>query len=210
MSTLYRVGTKPHPIFEAQRRWFDTLAVLKDFLTEFDQIMNDNSKVQDKVSHFFVKIKPRDSAPAYYSTYQTSGLNVIDENTATRLKDLISKAKLDTAEDEEQNFEGIFIKIIHHSPYESANIFVGTNGDIKFRVCLAASRLFFTLKTRSSPELFKQLEEVAVYSKHVKQIPELEIKDEPEQEVSFNSIFNLQYKVNGKSKSKMSLFIEQY
>ncbi len=223
---FYRAGTQPNPVVHVKHGWFDNIAALKEFLAEFNQIMHDSRRTSSEwYEHlkfsgdfgsvslkwpllklaFFVKVKPTDAEPLYYSTQESSGLNVIGKYTVQQLNELINNAKIvaplekpvPKKDNSKPKQEGISLKIVHNSVTKGvgavSDLHINTNGDIKLKV-RTVNEVHFEVEQRTSPLLFKQLEDIVVYSKHAKQIPELD------KECEENS-FNLKYLKNGKGTS---------
>lgn len=163
--------------------------------------MNDNSQVpalDSKQDSFFVKIKPIDADPTYYSMIDSSPHHILDRNTPDKLLDLINKAEIVAPPHEKSDlFEGISIQVIRHAVSVWSNIYITPDGDIDLN---AFNKIGIKLRMRSSPELFKQLEEVIVYSKHAKPVLELDEEYLKDHDIYFNRVFDVKYTMNGKSK----------
>ncbi len=182
---------------EVRYGWFDNVPALKEFLSAFNQIMQENSKIPDvNPENYFVKVKPIDADPIYYSEHDTKGFTVIDYNTVKRLNNLINEAPIVPSNQNSEHFEGIKLDVIYHPLSVWAHLYITPEGDIDLHMW-TMNKHPIDVKMRTSPKLFKQLEEIIVYSKHSKPVPEL---DEDGRDIYFSRVFQLNYNLNGKSK----------
>lgn len=173
----------------------------------------------DKVdpTNFFLKIKNKEPQGSY-STIEP----VIYEATFNLLQRLVDKCQSNPlsvldADRSPDNFNGIILDIKNKTltiptGEVGSRIRINSDGEIIFHTKLNTSTSFairrpggmrlrdihntIAMQMHSSKEVFKQLEEAIVYSKHTKSLPELD-----NDTVTCVNLFDVRYIMNDKSKS---------
>lgn len=192
---------------ELKNGWFNSLSDLNTFLTDFNNILceNDDQKLRGRGLRIFsVKIQPVNGPATIYSTDEYENRRRIHNDTADRLNLLLMSANFVMASNEDDNrfnFDGISLKIQYNGLWPDrtfCDVFINSDGDINASI-KTRNEQRINFQTRTSPALFKQLEEIVIYSKHKTQLQELNNEDAAEH---FYSVFDLRYKLNGKSKAQ--------
>jgi hypothetical protein len=193
-STAVRRNVAPR--IAVRHGWFANLSTLDEFLSEFNQIMANNTKsLGYEYSGMYVKVKPKNASPLHYSTSVIQGMTAMDEDTIKRLQEWIIKAKIvaPAPSGSTTDTDGISLNI-HGQAGTWADLFMHPNGDLNLTMWTASSvPIEFHICT--SPDVFAQLEEVLVYSKHTKSLKSLE---ETDKRHIIDDEFDMQYLRNGK------------
>jgi hypothetical protein len=182
------------PRIAVRHGWFANLSTLDEFLSEFNQIMANNTKsLGCETSGMYVKVKPKNASPLHYSTSVLQGMTAMDEDTIKQLQEWIIKAKIVASVPSGRTTytDGISLNIHGAGPW--ADLFMHPNGDLNLTMW-TASYVPIEFHIRTSPDVFAQLEEVLVYSKHTKSLK----SPEDIKKVLYYNEFDTQYLRNGK------------
>lgn len=178
--------------------WFDSVQDLEEFMQEFNAIINGKDAGAPAVNELiFVKVTSDNNTPSSYSTVEHDKYIAIDGGAGERLRELILNIKITSPKPRSSSHgDGIWLYINYamNGIHANTDIYVHPDGDITLKT---SNKLIFELEIRTSPTVFKQLEEVIVYSKHSNTIKFAVERNEPEHTTDFD----LAYVKDGKSRS---------